>query len=61
MKTRIGYEYDCSDHLASSRYFTGSFDPDAGKLIAIVITVLDDDNKIVDQRYYKVVEEEKDD
>ena len=61
MKTRIGYVYDCSSPLASSRYYTGRFDPNAGKLIEIVITVLDDDNKIVDRRYYKVVEEEKDD
>lgn len=61
MKTRIGYVYDCSSQLASSRYYTSSFDPDAGKLIEIVITVLDDNNKIVKRYYYKVEKEETSD
>ena len=60
MKTRIGYVYDCSDHLAPSRYYTGRFDPNVGKLIEIVITVLDDDNKVVKRYYYKVEKEETD-
>lgn len=59
MKTRIGYVYDCSSHLAPSRYYTGRFDPNIGKLIEIVITVLDDDNNVVKRHYYKV-EEDKD-
>ena len=61
MKTRIGYVYDCSSHLAPSSYYTGRFNPNIGKLIEIVITVLDDENKVVERHSYKVVEEEKDD
>lgn len=58
MKTRIGYVYDCHPCIAPSRYYTSKFDPNIGKLIEIVITVLDDDNKVVKQHCYKVEEEE---
>lgn len=60
MKTRIGYVYDCRSQLSHSRYYTGRFDPNIGKLIGIVITVLDDDNNVVKHYYYKVEEEKTD-
>ena len=60
MKTHVGYIYERKIMNAKTRYYTSVFKPD-WKLLAIMITVLDDENKVVDRRYYKVVEEEKDD
>ena len=61
MTTHVNFIYNRQQLNTKYRYTTSRFDPSLGEIIGIMVTVLDDENKVVDRRYYKVVEEEKDD
>ena len=57
MHTSVSYIYERTQLNTKHHYHTHKFNPKLGLLLTIVVTILDDDDNVVEQHFYDVKEE----